>query len=124
MLHTQIPQRIQRKRIRGWKKPSGTVDITRPGPLGNPFTLQAILAAGLADTRPAAQQMAVDAFAEWVPGGQEPDRLPLVDGQAKWKRLRAALPRIVGHNIMCFCGVDQPCHGDVLLPHARGLVLL
>ena len=31
------PQRIQRRRTKGWRKPPNTVCIGRPGPWGNPF---------------------------------------------------------------------------------------
>lgn len=124
MLHTQMPQRIQRKRTKDWRKPDGAVSICRPGPLGNPFTIDAAIAAGLADTEDAARHLVVDAFHGWLPGGQEPDELPLVDGPDTWLRFHAALPRIVDHHIMCWCAVDQLCHGDILLPYARRLVIL
>lgn len=29
-----MPKRIQRKRTKGWKKPDGCVNVTRPGKLG------------------------------------------------------------------------------------------
>ena len=31
------PQRIQRKRTKGWKMPPNTVSVCRPGKYGNPF---------------------------------------------------------------------------------------
>ncbi|WP_431976102.1 DUF4326 domain-containing protein [Micromonospora haikouensis] len=122
MLHTRMPQRIHRQRTKGWRKPAGAVSICRPGPLGNPF--KTALAAGLAGPEWATRRLLVDAFAAWLPAGQEPPGLPLADGPATWRRLRAALPRIVDHDVMCWCPLDQPCHGDVLLPYARRLVTL
>jgi hypothetical protein len=32
-----MPQRIQRKRTAGWRKPAGAVCVTRPSVYGNPF---------------------------------------------------------------------------------------
>lgn len=33
--------------------------------------------------------------------------------------LRAALPELRGKNLACWCGLDQPCHADVLLELAN-----
>ena len=32
-----MPRRIQRKRLKGWRKPPGSVCVTRPGIFGNPY---------------------------------------------------------------------------------------
>jgi hypothetical protein len=32
-----LPQRIQRKRSKGWRLPAGAVCVTRPGRFGNPY---------------------------------------------------------------------------------------
>ena len=29
------------------------------------------------------------------------------------------LPELTGHDLMCFCPLDQPCHADVLLELAN-----
>src|SRR5947207_111781 len=34
-----MPQRIQRRRTKGWRMPAGAVSVTRPGPWGNPFVV-------------------------------------------------------------------------------------
>lgn len=33
----RVPMRIQRRRVKGWRKPPNTVYCGRPGPWGNPF---------------------------------------------------------------------------------------
>ncbi|WP_234798123.1 DUF4326 domain-containing protein, partial [Mycobacteroides chelonae] len=33
------PQRIQRKRVKGWRKPEGAIVVTRPSRWGNPFVV-------------------------------------------------------------------------------------
>lgn len=32
-----MPKRIQRRRTKGWRMPTNTVCVTRPGKFGNPF---------------------------------------------------------------------------------------
>lgn len=32
-----MPERIQRRRTKGWRKPEGAVCVTRPGAYGNPY---------------------------------------------------------------------------------------
>lgn len=32
---------------------------------------------------------------------------------------RAALAELAGHDLVCWCGLDQPCHADVLLEMAN-----
>lgn len=36
-----IPMRIQRKRVKGWRRPENTKVVTRPGKYGNPFLITA-----------------------------------------------------------------------------------
>lgn len=37
------PQRIQLRRVKGWRKPLGTINVARPTKWGNPFPVGAIL---------------------------------------------------------------------------------
>lgn len=41
-----MPERIQRKRVKGWKMPPNTVSVTRPGRYGNPYTAKQAREAG------------------------------------------------------------------------------
>jgi hypothetical protein len=34
--------------------------------------------------------------------------------------LMAALPELRGHDLACWCKLDEPCHADVLLELANG----
>lgn len=85
------PQRIQRKRTKGWKMPPNTVSVTRPGPWGN--------YAG--STR--------KAFEEDLARMSNADRAFYFD---KLKELR-------GKNLACWCQPGTPCHADVLLELAN-----
>lgn len=90
------PQRIQRSRARGWRMPPNTVSITRPGLWGNPYK---VLDHG--------QTEAVAAF--------ERD---LLAGKLMFK-VEAVRKHLRGKNLACFCPLDRPCHGDVLLKIAN-----
>ena len=83
------PQRIQRKRTKGWKMPPNTVSVTRPGKWGNPFTFE-----NSGTIHP------VMRFACEV--------LPLLD-----------LTPLEGKNLACWCVIGAWCHGDVLLEAAN-----
>jgi hypothetical protein len=104
------PTRIHRRRIKGWRMPPNTVNVTRgPGSVwGNPFIVGTHgdaktcvarferLAAGLIDmaTQPA------PAYADLV------NSLHV---------LRTRLHELRGKNLACWCAPDAPCHADVLL---------
>ncbi|SFZ83284.1 protein of unknown function [Devosia enhydra] len=89
--------------------------VSRPGPWGNPFTIEAVMAEmGL--SREAAQARAVEAFGRWIAGlptelaahGQPPSR----------ETIRAAL---AGHNLACWCAAGTPCHADILIAIANSV---
>jgi hypothetical protein len=84
-----MPERIQRRRVKGWRKPDNTVIITRPGKWGNPFTL--------------ANSGGVDPVLRFAC-----EVVPLLD-----------LSPLRGKNLACFCRLDQTCHGDILLEAAN-----
>jgi hypothetical protein len=92
-----MPERIQRKRTKGWKMPANTVYVGRPTEWGNPFKPPTNDAIGRA--------YAVIQFAGYCP----PD-----------SPLAGAARRILrGKNLACFCPEGEPCHADVLLTLAN-----
>ncbi len=101
-----MPERVQRKRSRGWRMPEGAISVTRPGRFGNPFPVTVEL--------PAA--MAVNLFEEAIRIGDP--RLPSVG------EIRSAL---VGKDLACWCpifdeeGNRVACHADVLLVIANSV---
>ena len=120
------PQRIQRKRTKGWRMPEGAVYVGRPTIFGNPFrpgihegTWQVIDDNGMNYPLPRgtsekwARHYAVGLFADdltyWFGG-----RISM-DGD-----LAAAIAGLRGHDLACWCPLDQPCHADVLLALANG----
>lgn len=91
-----MPQRIQRKRTKGWKMPANTVYVGRPTIWGNPYQTPAMT-----------RDQAVRFF------------------RVRWERLsntlsgRNDLARLRGKNLACWCRTDQECHADVLLDLAN-----
>lgn len=92
------PQRIQRKRTKGWRMPPDTIYVGRPGPWGNPFKL---IPGSIAHTR----EGVVELYAE-ILERDETDH-------AKW--INDHIPELRGKNLACWCRLDQSCHADVLL---------
>jgi Domain of unknown function (DUF4326) len=88
------PKRIQQRRSKGWQKPDGAISVARPHKWGNPFVV------GEHGIRTAD---AVQLYRMWLPG----------------QDLYHHLSELTGHDLMCFCPPDQPCHADVLLELAN-----
>lgn len=91
-----MPERIQRKRTRGWRMPAGAVSVTRPGKYGNPLraTRRYPLAHNLIE------------FEDWVD-------LRVRAGELDLEPLR-------GRDLACWCLLGAPCHGDALIRMANG----
>ena len=114
-----MPERIQRKRTKGWKMPEGAVYVGRPTRWGNPYRIDRLSAYEYIGMMPDgtenmqgwggrifAAQWAVDMFELHIGpmGSYEYDAETLAD-------LRA----LAGRDFACWCPLDQPCHADVLL---------
>jgi len=113
-----MPQRIQRKRERGWRMPANTVYVGRPTRWGNLWTV------GLAncgcrsagecwhnDFRCETPAEAVEMYRKWITG-------ELFETKPS-KLYQAAKQLLRGKNLVCWCPLDQPCHADVLLQVAN-----
>lgn len=94
------PQRIQRKRTKGWRLPPNTVCVTRPGKWGNPFRVGHLSEYG--DVPDA--ETAVAFHRAWIDKGLQ--RVEIV------RELR-------GKNLACYCPLGTPCHADTLLELAN-----
>ena len=79
------PQRIQRKRARGWRMPEGAVYVGRPSRWGNPFATAAEF----------------DHWAHHSTAGRE-----IADH---------AVQHLGGRSLACWCPPSKECHADVLL---------
>lgn len=88
-----MPERIQRKRTKGWKMPPNTVSVARPGRWGNPFKIG--------------------------PDGTAAEVVRRFEIEMPEFTKEAARQELGGKNLACFCQLDQPCHADVLLKVAN-----
>jgi len=92
-----MPERIQRKRTKGWRMPYNAKYVGRPTIFGNPF-----LISSESDV-----QFCVDAYRRWI---HRPSQARIVD---------LAKKMLKGKDLACWCPLDQPCHADVLLEIAN-----
>lgn len=104
------PVGIQRQRTKGWRMPANTVSVTRPGPYGNPYQVG----------RDGTAQECVDKFRRaWVEAIERAkrDRTPYMPfGKPVY------LGPLIGKNLACWCGLDEPCHRNVLIEVANVLI--
>lgn len=110
-----MPKRIQRQNTKGWRKPDGAVYVGRGSKWRNPYRVagSAIKDADHGRTirfgsHREALWEAVRWYAEAIPNGW--------DGVRDAEEIRREL---AGHDLMCWCPLDQPCHADVLLELAN-----
>jgi hypothetical protein len=86
--------------------PDGAIYVGRPTRWGNPYLMPDLAAATSRRTRSAVQRLATDMFRRWMADPlcrpTHPDLTPLR-----------------GHDLACWCPLDQPCHADVLLELAN-----
>lgn len=108
-----MPKRIQRQRTKGWRMPEGAVYVGRPTRWGNPWRVEPFMGGWSVDAnghedvyedKTAAMQRAVDQFRSvlLLAGPDYPGLAPLR-----------------GHDLACWCQLDQPCHADVLIDLAN-----
>lgn len=127
-----MAKRIQRKRSKGWKSPQNTVYVGRPTVWGNPFSVRESLdkdhwrvvfegkyISVKFDTKQNAQAEAVRLFEKWFSVEIADSGTDLHDFRNRygWKGFSLACEVNVlrGKNLSCWCGLDEPCHADVLL---------
>ena len=112
------PQRIQRRRSKGWTMPPNTVYVGRPSKWGNPFSVRDAEAAGL-NFRSAehARAVVVRHFRWWLDG----DRVHWMgkESDAAAAAILNNIHDLRGKNLACWCPLDGPCHADVLLELAN-----
>lgn len=112
------PKRIQLRRTKGWRKPDEVINVARPTKWGNPFRVADCIENGFADTTEQARIVCVDAFRDWLSGDRWADGSGS-DADRRHAAYVAAIPELAGHDLACWCPLDQPCHADVLLDLAN-----
>jgi hypothetical protein len=134
------PQRIQRRRTKGWQMPEGAVYVGRPTMWGNPWGVHRDslwspperpwrVACGdyhhepsYHATKAEAAQAAVGAYTIWLTLDTLYPNEWINSLIVQHTNLKAALDRreLAGRDLVCWCPLDQPCHADVLLCIANG----
>ena len=98
--------------------PENAVKVDRSTKWGNPFTLRAAKQAGCRGSDELLRAYCTDMFRAWITGFpanlHEPDFMP--EGRAY---ILGHIDQLRGHNLACWCPLDQPCHTDVLLELAN-----
>ena len=107
-----MPSRIQLKRTKGWRRPAGAIVVSRPSRWGNPWKVWSANAV----VGPYGETI----FCAWGESrgvAVRHFRQDFMDG-----RLAVSpddLEELRGHDLACWCPLDQPCHADVLLELAN-----
>jgi hypothetical protein len=105
-----MPQRIQRKRTKGWRMPEGAVYVGRGTWWGNPWRV--------------GNTIWTEADNGGNLRGQEfiitPDLAVALYRVAFTPDIDDIRRDLAGKDLACWCPLDKPCHADVLLAIANG----
>ncbi len=112
-----MPERVQRSRARGWRKPDGAIIVTRPSRWGNPYRIGILVP----------PQWVWDE-GHWVAVSPACVRADTAEDSVRRYRELARQPAFVadarrelgGRDLCCWCAIGQPCHADVLLEISNG----
>lgn len=96
--------------------PRDTVSVTRPGKWGNPYYPRCGLRFGNFDADMVPVHWQLETAADVVRHFREHMRLMK---RNEPKRFEEYIAPLRGMNLACWCPLDQPCHGDVLLEIAN-----
>jgi hypothetical protein len=108
-----MPERIQRKRTRGWKMPPNTVYVGRPSKWGNPYHIGQNYIDKVIENDEVVEhswdsidaKTAIAFYEEAI--------------TKKYPAVKITVEEIIaelrGKNLACWCPLDKPCHADVLL---------
>ncbi len=104
------PQRIQLRRSKGWKMPANTVKIDRTTKWGNPFLV----------TPELTREQSIALYEKMIAGKPAKDGpLSVAEQRELRETILAGVGELAGKNLACWCSLDGPCHGDVLLKLAN-----
>jgi hypothetical protein len=123
-----MAERIQRRRVAGWKMPEGAVYAGRPTLLGNPWVIDKrtglVVGPGVyvtADSE-ASLGLAVALHRDWIRLGEQAPALRCGRYPALMEQRTAViakLPDLRGCDLVCWCRLGGPCHVNVLLELAN-----
>ena len=106
-----MPERIQLKRTKGWKMPPNTVKVDRSSKWGNPFVV----------SKDGTRAQCVEKYRMLLSGyGSLGERVSFAEQRSYLQYVRNNTRKLAGKNLACWCALDRPCHGDILLELADG----
>lgn len=128
-----VAQRIQLRRTKGWRKPEGAVVVARPTRWGNPFKVGGPIGGWVhvgctdlwrKDGRIDSVEHAVAMFRSYagvhfVPVTPEATPHKGIYTHGIESLEAHARRHLRGRDLACWCPLDEPCHGDVLLELAN-----
>jgi NTP pyrophosphatase (non-canonical NTP hydrolase) len=100
-----MPQRIQRKRTKGWRMPNGAIYVGRGTQWGNPFRVDPL------GIDPLTREQAIARYRYEI--------VQMNGGVVGFNRFWVQ-QKLRGKDLACWCPLAQPCHADVLLELASG----
>lgn len=118
---TTTPERIQRKRTKGWTAPSGAKYVGRGSRWGNPF-----IVGQDGDNR----EHAAALHREWLENNSYDVHAPTITAEqrqqmdARRDHLLATVTELRGRDLMCWCPLPEPgqpdhCHAPLLIALAN-----
>lgn len=118
------PQRIQRRRQKGWRNPPGAIYVGRPSKWGNPFrpdpvidrVIEYVHDGGVHDGL--REPIPVAYFRVAVEGAISGELIRKPEYE-RWFWMAENLHELCGRDLVCWCPLDVPCHADVLLELAN-----
>lgn len=132
------PHRVQLRRTKGWRKPENTIVVARPSRWGNPYLVGQVVVDPVNSLNPIAAcwqhssrtygDLPRYVIKQAIDGSEYAQHWYVIDDRVKavelYQRLivfeQWDLSSLRGHNLACWCPLDQPCHADVLLELANG----
>ena len=116
-----MPERIQRRRTKGWRMPEGAIYVGRPSKWGNPFMPVPLGHAPFRWT--VVDDNGVD-YREPINGWRDRESAVLKSVRLFYMDVKGELApyplhELRGRDLACWCPLDQPCHADVLLELAN-----
>lgn len=113
--HPSGVMRIQLRRSKGWRMPENTIKVDRSNRFfGNPFRVGMIVGGVTIESA----TEAVEFFRLWL------EHNPLGQTVARMARDAMGPGGIRGKNLACWCGINDPCHANVLIEIANGVPAL
>lgn len=128
-----MPIRIQRRRIAGWRIPENAVFVGRPSRFWNPYDWKWARADAVRMFRDHVRELGamVDQMRYFKMKGYSWDRYTTGSQWEDGTRERNVMIGIVaacehgelkGKDLVCWCRIGKPCHADLLLRMANGLM--